>query len=470
MNISMAIKLSTFGLLLSSLLLLGLSCGGGGDVSLPDVTLKIWRVWDEEDALEDIFKAYQQTHPNVEFEYKKLRYEEYRDELLSAWAKGEGPDIFSIPNHWVGGYLDFIEPLPTTLKIPKIETKKVLGIKKEQKKVYDEIKTYTSDDVRKIFVPAVEEDAVFYDEDGKKRIYGLPLSIDNLALYYNRDILNQANIPLPPKTWKELLVQIPKLVIESSQGELTQSAIALGTTNNIQRYADILSLLMIQDGADMGRLNDNNEFRATFDESIRDTDDKKFHPGSHALSFYTDIATVTKQAYSWNQDLPDSFEAFTQGQLAYFIGYSYHLPLIRDAAPRLNFDISPLPQVSLNQEANHANYWVESVYNNSENVDWAWDFLIFATKAENVIPYINNTVRPSALREVVSAQIEEDEEIEAFVNQALTSQSWYHGKDYTKTEEAFKIMIDRVLAGEITASQATNDAQKMINQNEQLKE
>ncbi len=469
MRLRFSIKLSAIALLLSSVVLTGAICGGK-DVELNPVTLKVWRVWDEEDTLKDIMDEYHKSHPNVEFEYRKLRFEEYRDELLSAWARDEGPDIFSIPNSWVGGYLEFMAPLPPVLEIPKIEIRTVLGFKKEKTKVLDQTKTYSISDMRDTFLPAVVDDVVFYDEDGQRRVYGLPYSIDNLALYYNRDMLNQANIPLPPTTWSEMLVQIPKLVKENSKGELTQSAVAIGTTNNIQRYVDILSLLMIQDGADMSRIDEKNEFRASFNESIADADGNKFHPGSHALLFYTDLANPSKQAYTWNEELPDSFEAFTQGQLAYFIGYSYHLPMIEDAAPRLNFDIAPLPQISLNQEANFANYWVESVYNNSENVNYAWDFLYFATQKEQVVNYVNATVRPSALREIINLQIDQDEEIAPFVNQALTSQSWYHGKDYSKVEEAFAFMIDGVLHNEITENNATKEAELMINQNEQLKE
>lgn len=469
MRLKLSIKLSAIALLLSSVALSGAICGNA-NVELTPITLKVWRVWDEEDTLKDVISAYKKSHPNVEFEYRKLRFEEYRDELLSAWAKGEGPDIFSIPNSWVGGYLEFMAPLPQVLEIPKIEIRTVLGFKKEKQKVLEQTKTYTIDDLRDAFVPAVVDDVVFYDENGQRRIYGLPYSIDNLALYYNRDMLNQANIPLPPTTWSELLVQIPKLVKESSQGELTQSAIALGTTNNIQRYVDILSLLMIQDGANMGHIDEKNQFRTTLSDSVKDSDGNKFSPGSHALLFYTDLANASKQAYTWNEEMPDSFEAFTQGQLAYFLGYSYHLPQITDAAPRLNFDVAPLPQVSLNQEANFANYWVESVYNNSDNINYAWDFLYFATQKEQVVDYVNATVRPSALREVIKLQIDQDEEIAPFVNQALTSRSWYHGKDYFKVEEAFTQMIDGVLHNELTEARATNEAQLMINQNEQLKE
>lgn len=460
--------LRLFGFLaLIALPLLGVSCGRV-QAPVEQVTLKIWRVWDEEDVFEDTLKAYRTLHPNVKFEYKKLRFEEFQDELLSAWARGEGPDIFSIPNYQVGEFQDFIEPLPAQLEIPKLVTKKILGFKEETTQVFEKVRTYTTNDINSMFVPVVADDVIFPDQEEIKQIYGLPLAIDNLALYYNRDILDQAGIPLPPKTWKDLLVQVPKLVKESGSSEVIQSGIALGTVGNLTRYMDLLSLLMIQDGTPMAEPG-AIPFTATFDTQIKDAEGQRFHPGSHALTFFTDFANPAKQAYSWNEDLPDAFEAFTQGQLAYFVGYSYHAPMIETAAPRLNYDVAALPQVNLNQSANYANYWVETVYTNSPHADWAWDVVTFMTKKENVTSYLNATKRPSALREIVALQSEQDPDIKAFVDQALTSTSWYHGKDYAKVEEAFKNMIDDVNQKRASALDAVAAAENMINQNEELK-
>jgi maltose-binding protein MalE len=187
------------------------------------------------------------------------------------------------------------------------------------------------------------------------------------------------------------------------------------------------------------------------------------------LQFYTDFANPAKQAYSWNDDLPNSYEAFLQGQLAYYIGYSYDASTIKTAVPTLNFDITSLPQVSLDQSANYANYWVESVYVKSSNSDWAWDFILYETKKEQVVGYLNKVLRPSALREVIQLQSEQDESIKVFTDQALDSVSWYHGRDYAKVDEVFKNMIEDVTNNRATAEQAVTAAEKTINQNENLK-
>jgi multiple sugar transport system substrate-binding protein len=465
----MRTRLSITALLLLALTLTGAGCSSKPPVTATPITLKIWRVWDEQDAFDKIISSYRATHPNVKIEYKKLRFDEFRDELLSAWSRDEGPDIFSIPNYQVGEFLDFMKPLPETLTIPRMVTKKVLGIKQETSFVNDKVKTYSINDIKSKFVPTVYGDVVFTDAKSVEQIYGLPLAVDNLALYYNRDVLNKAGIPLPPATWRELLTQIPKLVKESPSGELTQSAIALGSTDNIQRYVDIISTLMMQDGAVMSQTGKDKTFQASFSAIPKNTDTDNFRPGSHALQFYTDFANPAKQAYSWNQDLPDAYEAFLQGQLAYYIGHSYDAASIKADAPSLNFDIAPLPQVSLDQSANYANYWVESVFKNSKNSDWAWDFIMYETKKEQVVGYLNQVMRPSALREVIKLQSEQDETLKVFTDQALGSTSWYHGSDYGKVEEVFKNMVEDVTNNRATAEQAVNAAEKTLNQNENLK-
>ncbi|MFA6198217.1 MAG: extracellular solute-binding protein [Patescibacteria group bacterium] len=466
---SLRVRFSIISLLLLAVVLTGASCTSKPPVTAKPITLKIWRVFDEEDTFSQIISGYQATHPNVTIEYKKLRFEEFRDELLSAWSRGEGPDIFSIPNYQVGEFRDFMKPLPESLTIPRRVTKKVLGVKEETSYVNEKTKTYSINDIKSKFVPTVYEDVVFNDADAKERVYGLPLAIDSLALYYNRGILNKAGIPLPPATWRELLNQVPKLVKESSSGELVQSAIALGAADNVPRYVDILSTLMMQDGATMNQGDKSATFQANFAASAKTDTESNFKPGPHALQFFTDFANPAKQAYSWNTDLPDAYEAFIQGQLAYFIGYSYQAPLIKTAAPTLDFDIAPLPQVSLDQSVNFANYWVESVYTKSDNSDWAWDFITYATKKEQVVGYLNQVMRPSALREVILLQSEQDEAIKVFTDQALDSTSWYHGRDYAKVEEVFKNMIEDVTNNRATAEQAVSAAEKTINQNENLK-
>src|SRR5690606_13880563 len=80
------------------------------------------------------------------------------------------------------------------------------------------------------------------------RIYAIPLAVDLLALYYNKDLLGSAGISQPPATWPVLVQDTQKLTKVSQPGQFTVSGIALGTSANVNRAVDILNLLMLQNG------------------------------------------------------------------------------------------------------------------------------------------------------------------------------------------------------------------------------
>ena len=170
------------------------------------VTLSYWRVLDGSDAFDEIIAKYTALHPFVRIEYRKLRLEEYENELLNALAEDRGPDIFSIHNTWVRKYRTKIEPLPpsTTMVYPVEKG----SIKKE---VVNELRTTPSlslGQVRDLFVDVVSKDVILEDN----KIYGLPLSVDTLAMFYNKDLLNNAGISEAPKYWNREFLQTVKKI------------------------------------------------------------------------------------------------------------------------------------------------------------------------------------------------------------------------------------------------------------------
>jgi ABC-type glycerol-3-phosphate transport system substrate-binding protein len=66
-------------------------------------------------------------------------------------------------------------------------------------------------------------------------------------MYYNQSLFDQAGIVNVPKYWNaEFQQTIKKLTKQDSKGNITQSGVALGASTNIERYSDILSVLMMQ--------------------------------------------------------------------------------------------------------------------------------------------------------------------------------------------------------------------------------
>lgn len=444
------------------------------------ITLNYWRVWDGPDDFSEIIDAYTAAHPFIQINYRKLRYDEYEQALLEAFATDRGPDIFSIHNSWTRKYQEksLIAPMPTKVTMAY---RTISGnIKKEVVWDLRPSPMPSKDSIKTNFIDAVYDDVVINaideaDKSNKEQIFGLPLSVDTLSMYYNRDLFNNAGIVAAPAFWnREFQQNVKKLTKQNNKGEIIQAGVALGGGGNVERYSDILALLMMQSGAEM-----MDGDKVTFYKAPASSAQKNYFPGQEALRFYTDFANPSKEVYSWNKTLENSLDMFINNKLAIMFGYSYMLPEIKARAPKLNFALAPMPQIEGNAyNINFANYWVESVSSkiltNADNLkkgndypkqklNTAWDFIRFATEAKQAKKYLDKTKKTTALRSLIPEQ-SEDPELGMFAKQLLTAKSWYRGHDANAMEVIFRDMIESIITGQTQISEAINLAAGKIQQ------
>lgn len=453
-------KITILSLLATFILTSGFGCkltGKETNQAMQPITLTYWRVFDDSDSFQEIIAKYKTLHPYISIEYRKLRYDEYEKELLNALAEDRGPDILSLHNTWLRKYQNKLAPMPATITMVYPITTGTI-----KKQVVNQLRTTNSLSLKEIkdnFVDAVSSDVILDDN----QVYGLPLSVDTLALFYNKDLFNNAGISQVPKYWNADFFQaVKKLTKQDSKKGIVQSGAALGGSANINRFSDILSVLMMQNGAVMLEGN-----QVTFNVVPKNSKNSDYNPGLQALIFYTDFTNPTTEAYSWNNELPNSLNMFISGNLAMMLGYSYDLPTIKAQAPKLNFSVAPLPQIEGNPSVNFANYWVESVSKKSPHANEAWDFVQFIVKEEQAKSYLEKTKRPPALRSLINGEKNNDE-LSVFTGQVLTAKSWYKGRDAAAAETAIKEMIDAVInnTGERLQSiidQAASKIQQTIN-------
>ncbi len=418
--------------------------------------LEVWGIFDDRDAFNDIFETYRKLNPNVSsIEYKKLTYDTYKKEIMEALASGQGPDIFMIHNDWLPSFANTIVAAPQE-------------IISEQK-------------FRKDFA-----DVVIFDFLKEGRIFAAPLSVDSLGLYYNKDLFNEAGITSPPKDWNEFVEYVRKLTRIDAYGQIVKSGAAIGTAYNINRSADILSLLMLQNRTEMVNLQNR---RATFDQLIK-TGDQTAFPGENALGFYTQFAANSAYTpYAWSPRMHYSLDAFSEGTVGMMLNYSWHRKTIEGKAPKLNFEVAPVPQ-SNSPAVNFADYWGYAVaknkipstlgtaraaqISNETRVAEAWKFLKFLTvnpegniaQAANVagtkqvvdpnydpaVKYLQATGRPAARKDIIERQ-KTDPRIGVFAESNLVAKSWVQA-DPEAIEIIFAEMIDQVNRGASTPAEA----------------
>lgn len=419
------IKFNKIFLAFVGLALLSAACGGGNQAP-KQVTLTVWGVFDDTQSIQPLLDAYRKFRPNVQVVYTKKDINTYQSDLLNALAAGTGPDVFSIHNDWLPAFIDKITPAPA--------------------------KQWTFVDYKNSFV-----DAAINDFTKDQQIYGAALSVDSLALYYNKDLLGNAGIAQPAKTWDQLSVQTQLIKKQDNKGYFTRSGVSIGTNSNVNRAVDILSLFMLQQGA-MAYSPDGT--RPTFADPVQ-KNGQTTTPGLQALRFYTSFANPQSPNYNWNLRSDYSIDAFANGRTAYLFGYSYLRGTILGKAPNLNFDVAPVPQPNLDNPAvNFANYWGYVVGKQSKNPDYAWDFLKNITSKDNLDKYYAQTKVPASRLDLIELQAA-DPEIGVFSNANLTAKSFYK-PDQQKTDDIFGQMIDNVILHGFREEDALNQAQAQV--------
>src|SRR3989344_3797195 len=198
--------------------------GGGGAAR---ANLTFWGVFDDRNTFERVIANYKALYPGVSVNYRAFAFDDYERNLIDALAAGTGPDIIMIHNTWLPKHKDKLKPA----------SDKIQG---------EENQFFTIREYQDQFIEVAAKDLTRGNE-----IYGFPLYADTLALFYNRDLFNNAGITRPPQTWDEFNQYVQTLTKLGPGGAIDKAGAAIGTVKNINRSSDILMALMIQSGVQM---------------------------------------------------------------------------------------------------------------------------------------------------------------------------------------------------------------------------
>ncbi len=419
-----------------SLLLLtaGFGCKGLSaeqQAAIKPVNLEYWTVFDDVDALQSLIVEYRTGRPYINVTVRQLRSDELYQRLIEALADDRSPDIISVNSRSLGQFQTKLAAMPPSVKDAVVQvTQGTLG--NSTQVLTQTVPLPTIDQLDREYVQAVSKDVV---RNGN--IYGLPLSVDTMAVYYNKDLLDRAGVAEPPKNWEEFQADVKKITrFDKASGKIIQAGAALGTGSNISGSDDIISILFKQSGIDMI----DKGGQVVFNIPPRNQDRSGTTPSMTVLNFYTDFANPNRDTYSWNEQMGNALDSFVSGRTAFFFGYSYHLPIIQSRAPQLNFRVLPLFQLNQDQPVNAANYWMQTVVAKSKHPNEAWGLVNFLTHSKATQEYLDKTGRPTAIRSYIPAQ-REKKELKPFVDSLLVAESWYRGSNYEAASRAVNDMI-----------------------------
>ena len=338
-----------------------------------------WGLWEDNSVVSSLIAEYEKANPNIKIKYVNQSKQDYRERLTNAIAKGTAPDIFRFHNTWVPMFKGDLDYVPASVM--------------------------SSSDFARDYYPVMSSDLSI-----GSGFVGIPLEYDALTLYINEDIFSLA-AKEPPTTWEELRRLAVELTKKDEQGRIIQSGVALGRTENVDHWQEILGLMMFQNGVNMGKLTGKL------------TED--------SLTFYTLFSTVDGV---WDTSLPASTAAFAGGKLAMYFGPSWRALNIMEQNPSLKFKAVPLPQLpkegSTTSDVTYSTYWVEGVWSKSKNKEAAWDFLKFMSTKESLTKLYTNASRQRLFGEpyprVDMANLLKDHSVlSSIITRAPYAQSWY---------------------------------------------
>ncbi len=358
------------------------------------ITLNYWGVDQDEAFITPLIKKYQDSHPNIKVVYRRLSPTQYRETLQTQIKAGKGPDLFRFHNTWTPMFKDQLAPLPASVMDDKL--------------------------LKSRFYPIVSQDL---KANGK--IVGVPLDFDGLALVYNQSAFSAAGYKNPPQDWFQFRQYAQKLTVRDENGQILVGGAAVGTSNNVDYFSDILGMMFLQNGTKM--INKKEVF---FDKTVS-PDSTQSNLGADALTFYASFVTEDKV---WDRAMPTSLQAITLGKAAMIFAPASSLTGLIDQArkanPPIELKVAPVPQLPNREPVTWGSFWAEGVSVRSKHQKEAWDFINFLLQKESLEERFSLMVAKNGLgmpysRSDMKDSLSSNPYLGAYVSQAPTSQSWF---------------------------------------------
>lgn len=363
---------------------------------------------------------------NLNITYQVQSERTYESDLVNAIAAGRGPDLFIMPHEEILRNKDKIFELP-----------------------YENLPRATYQD------RYIRQSSLFLAETG---ILALPLSVDPLVMYYNKNLMNSAFILDVPEFWDELIRFSPEITNRNANGRITISGAALGTFDNIDSAKELLSVLMIQNGNRIVGVDPSTmQYR-----SLLSLDQGAYNQTLQALEYYTSFANINNANYSWNEALPPSLDMFIAGDLALYFGRASELNDIRRKNPNLDFDVAFIPQLRSNPRKATFGYMNGiAVSKQSDNIPGALAVASRLTGGD-VVEDLSAELNQVPARIDLLRNKPEEAYLNLFYNSAIIADAWVD-PDPRLTDPLFRNLIRNVNTGALSAGEAIGRTHTELN-------
>lgn len=380
------------------------ACGGEpANTNTPSgpITLTSWDYYTPEAGaiLQQRYDSFTKLHPNIKFQRSHIPYPDMKQKVLQGAAAGTLPDLL---------YID-------SLDAPSVAGQGILVDLTDRIKAWGQVDQYFTG----ILGASVWQ--------GKN--YGLPNNSNDLALFYNADMLTQAGVQ-PPTTWDELRAAAKKLTKNNVYG------FAVSATKTMEGTFNFLPFLR-QAGADWDSLDSP--------------------AAASALQLLVDLmkdGSLSKEAINWTQS--DSIGQFLSGSAAMVQNGTWQLATLKQKA-NFKWGVVALPKGTAS--ATSLGGEVQVIPKTGKHIDEVWQFIQFAQDPANLKSYLLASGALPGRKDVAQDTVwQNDPVLSVFVNSLSFARSVGAG---TKNFQASDLLTP-ALQSALTGQAAPADALKSV--------
>lgn len=260
------------------------------------------------------------------------------------------------------------------------------------------------------------------------KMYGVPLSFETYALYYNKDKVNDA-----PQTLEELI----------SQGQ------KLGFQYDINNFYLSFPFLKVNGAYIFKKDNGSYDIHSTGLNTLG------------AVKGYSIIQDMV-QKYKLMPANIDSVQArknFEEGKIAYYISGSWDLEEFKKFD--INYSVAPLPKYNNNQMSTFVTTQVAFVSSKSKKQKEAWDLMKYLLSKTPETLYVANGRIPALNLENSIKEVIENDKIKVFIKQAESGDTLPNVAEIGGLQDSGKI-ISQLTSGKISPSECGVILEKAI--------
>ena len=265
------------------------------------------------------------------------------------------------------------------------------------------------------------------------KTYGIPLNSNNLALYYNKQMLKDAGVEVPTD-WASL----KEVAKKTTKGDV--KGIAISAVKSESATFQVLPFVW-QTGGDL------KDYATS---------------GATALAYLRgliDDGSMSEAVSNYTQE--DARTQFITGKSAMMINGPWELAtLTKDA--QFDWDVAPLPKDKRAATSMGGENVV--VMNGAKQSDAAVKLAKYLTSAEGAKIYCDGSGQLSSRPDLKGKlKLSEDAKNKVFESQLADAHARAYGKDYPKISEAIQLSMQEALTGASTPEAAAKKAADTIN-------